>query len=231
MAGTGQSNLHHCGLSASCSLGRRVHTGGLLHNVCQRLSRGGGAGENSGKSTGGGRVQICGPAPRQHGVSGSPTPSASWETGRRSHPRWNVMFGMYAPWNVGEVTVEWDVTSAMLAVTGALSKCFLCVHDYTVRSYTLYPLIAVDRVTDNTGLMEGLQRMGDSVSAVRQDGAVPSERGTERPVEGGGWCFQTERAGARAKGGKVAIFSGSCEQKSPTIVHSLPPALPRPNFL
>ena len=86
---------------------------------------GGGAGENSGKSTGRGRVQICGPAPRQHGVSGSPTPSASWETGGRSHPRWNVMFGMYAPWNVGEVTVEWDVTSAMLAVTGALSKCFL----------------------------------------------------------------------------------------------------------
>ncbi|KAK5894055.1 hypothetical protein CesoFtcFv8_010785 [Champsocephalus esox] len=85
------------------------------------LLGGGGAGENSGKSTGGGRVQICGPAPRQHGVSGSPTPSASWETGGCSHPRWNVMFGTYAPWNVGEVTVEWDVPSAMLTVTGALS--------------------------------------------------------------------------------------------------------------
>lgn len=40
---------------------------------------------------------------------------------------------------------------------------------------------------------------------------------------------QTERAGARAKGGKVAMFSGSCEQKSPAIVHSLL-YLPRPSF-
>lgn len=43
---------------------------------------------------------------------------------------------------------------------------------------------------------------------------------------GGG---QTERAGAGAKGGKVAMFSGSCEQKSPAIVHS-PLYLPRPSL-
>lgn len=58
--------------------------------------------------------------------------------------------------------------------------------------------------------------------------------GFERVEVGMGdwWCRGVRLRGLEqggAKGGKVAMFSGSCEQKSPVIVHSLL-HLPRPSL-
>lgn len=145
-----QTSKTHCSLCACVTLcfwpqlGRRVHTGGLLHNVCQRLSRGGRSRWELRKVNRGRKD----PDLRSRSeATWSQRFTQTWETGGRSHPRWNVMFGMYAPWNVGEVTVEWDVTSAMRAVqmfsgifcfVGVCSCSMVCC--FTLKSFSIITL-------------------------------------------------------------------------------------------
>ncbi len=84
-----------CVIVSACDLisAYRCWHGSLLHIACPWLSVMLGSVNKSGESTGdnlwkrgGGRpISFCSQAPRQHEVSGSPTPSATWDTGGPSH--------------------------------------------------------------------------------------------------------------------------------------------------
>lgn len=140
-----------CVIISMSKSGFRCSHGSLLHIVCPCLSLAVGPVDNSGKSTGGEGAAgsgipglHCLHTPTQHEVSGSATPSATWDTGGHSHTRSGMWCSglecmIHGMLRRRSTRWWWNVMSHGLYLSshGWLFHCFLVVFCWDVCSCTV----------------------------------------------------------------------------------------------